>query len=49
MIKINGDRMHPCLTPVYFKCLRQFSIMDNFAVEFLYICWISVMNFAGIS
>ena len=31
VITINGDRMHPSYTSLYFKCIRQFSIMDNLA------------------
>ena len=52
MIKINGDRMHPSYTSLYFKCLRQFSIMDNLAGEvFVHLldCWYSIVMDASAS
>ena len=49
MITINGDRVHPCLTPVFTSNVSDsFPLWITWQVEFLYICWISVTNFAGI-
>ena len=49
MITINGDRMHPCLTLVYTSNVSDsLSLWIIWQVEFSYICWISVINLAGI-